>query len=800
MKKIEWIAASVLFFGNLALGGELSYTGAFSQDDQMFQVDFSLASASAITVRTFSFAGGTDAAGQSISAGGFAPVVSLFDSAGNLLVFDDGGVALDGCGPRAIDAATAFCLDADIEGILPAGTYTAVLTEWDNTPNGPTFSDGFVEQGQGNFTGGPFLLNAGPGFQRTGNWELDVPGITAPEPSPTLCLGILLCLFAAWITRKPKRLPRAAVVFLLPLVCGAATLHVSDDAYVSQTYATTNFGASPTLNVGGGNSTLIKFDLSSLPSTVTSSAIQKATLTLFVNRVFTSGALDLKAVTNTWSESSVLYGQVGSGNVLATVPVSASGAYVSFDVTALLGSWVDNPATNFGVEIVAASQPNTVVALDSKEATSTSHAAYIDVELTGGGQAGPPGPAGATGPQGLQGPAGPTGASGPQGPAGPNVLQLGSAAAPSLSFTGNPNTGLFSAGTNTVNISTNGQNRLTVRPDGDLDITGNLRQQGNPLVQAVVTSSSFGLQAVSPGVGTQNTAVGNMSLSSLTTGSNNTAIGYQSGASLARGDRNLYIGSPAGASSESNVIRIGNGQNATFIAGIRGASPGSDAQPVVIDSRGQLATAAPLANTGCVAGAFVSGFDSNGRPFCAAPSANSQACPSGQVVTAFDSSGKPVCSQPVTSKSCGAGQFATGFDSNGNITCSCLPRTFSAGITSITASDGLTNLEFWPYQTLTLGSGACEATVQSPQTPGVNCSIDDVNQSATSTSCPGWSNAQPTVGFSSCVIANIPPPVCGSIAALSRVDGTFPACSSAASPTLGIGSHSTATVIVSCAP
>ena len=119
-------------------------------------------------------------------------MLSLFDSGGNLLAFDDGGVAPAGCGPRQVDAATGFCLDAYISGLFSAGSYTAVLTEWDNTPNGPTFDDGFSEQGNGNFTGGPFLLNAGPGYQRTGNWALDLPGAPAVVPEPSY--GALLML------------------------------------------------------------------------------------------------------------------------------------------------------------------------------------------------------------------------------------------------------------------------------------------------------------------------------------------------------------------------------------------------------------------------------------------------------------------------------------------------------------------------------------------------------------------------------------------------------------------------------
>ena len=198
VRRLQRVAGILAVFSACAHAAGIVYlnAGTFTQDDDILSVTFSLTAPSDITFRTFSFAGGINSAGQTVTAGGFAPVISVFDSSGNLLVFDDGGVAPSGCGPRNFDPASGFCLDAYLNLILNAGTYTAVLTEWDSTPNGPTLADGFVEQGAGNFTGGPFLLNAGPGFQRTGNWDLDISGPSAesPEPQPMelLAAGLLV--------------------------------------------------------------------------------------------------------------------------------------------------------------------------------------------------------------------------------------------------------------------------------------------------------------------------------------------------------------------------------------------------------------------------------------------------------------------------------------------------------------------------------------------------------------------------------------------------------------------------------
>ena len=66
--------------------------------------------------------------------------------------------------------------------------------------------------------------------------------------------------------------------------------------------------------------------------------------------------------------------------------------------------------------------------------------------------------------------------------------------------------------------------------------------------------------------GSQNTAIGKWALTGITTGSNNTAIGYLAGYNAATGDNNIFIGN-IGASGDNNVVRIGSGQDHTYIAG-----------------------------------------------------------------------------------------------------------------------------------------------------------------------------------------------------------------------------------------
>jgi hypothetical protein len=165
-----------------------TFSGSFTQDDNLLQYQFTIASASTVTLESFSYGGD----GGSVPAGGFAPVLSLF-GAGSA-VFDDGGMQPT-CSPRTPDPSVPgdLCLDAYLTvPSLNPGTYLVTLTENDNTPIGPDFADGFTEQGNGNFTGvnqgfpGKSFLDPF-GNQRTPNFDFTISGVDSavalPEPS-----------------------------------------------------------------------------------------------------------------------------------------------------------------------------------------------------------------------------------------------------------------------------------------------------------------------------------------------------------------------------------------------------------------------------------------------------------------------------------------------------------------------------------------------------------------------------------------------------------------------------------------
>ena len=214
----------------------------------------------------------------------------------------------------------------------------------------------------------------------------------------------------------------AASLALTPGLANAAGANASADTYVNSGSPGTNYGSATAVNVGGGNTGLIQFDLSALPAGLTAANIGKATMTFFVNTVAISGAVDIAQVTSAWTEAGVNNGNRPTylSPFLLGVPTVTNRQYVTVDVTTLVKDWVSGVATNYGVQIsAAASSPTTAIVLDSKENATTSHPAFLDIVIQSVGPAGPTGPAGAVGPTGPTGPAGSAGAPGPIGPTGP---------------------------------------------------------------------------------------------------------------------------------------------------------------------------------------------------------------------------------------------------------------------------------------------------------------------------------------------------------------------------------------------
>ncbi|HEX4276436.1 MAG TPA: DNRLRE domain-containing protein [Bryobacteraceae bacterium] len=220
-------------------------------------------------------------------------------------------------------------------------------------------------------------------------------------------------------------------VLLLPAFLLAQSVPLTQDAFVNPGNGT-NFGSTATLNVGGGSSSqaLVQFDTTQLPAGTTSANIARATLYLFVNKLGTAGTVNVSGANGAWTESGVtgLNTPAIGLSVASGVSVTAN-QYIALDATSVVGGWIDTPTSNNG--FIVTGNGSVSVFFDSKESTTTSHPAVLDIVLKAVGTSGGTGATGATGPTGLTGAAGltgptgaagatGTGAAGPTGPTGAN--------------------------------------------------------------------------------------------------------------------------------------------------------------------------------------------------------------------------------------------------------------------------------------------------------------------------------------------------------------------------------------------
>jgi hypothetical protein len=177
--------AAILACTTPSKADNFSFTGSFAVDNDVQLFNFSVTSPSNVTLRTWSYAGGTNAAGQLIAAGGFDPILALFNSSGALFTRNDDGAV----GLVAVDPVTGAASDALFSLSLAAGSYTVALAQFDNlvidqgAPN-------FIRDGQGNFTAARFGCPAGTQFcdftkhARDGHWAVDILNVNTASPVP----------------------------------------------------------------------------------------------------------------------------------------------------------------------------------------------------------------------------------------------------------------------------------------------------------------------------------------------------------------------------------------------------------------------------------------------------------------------------------------------------------------------------------------------------------------------------------------------------------------------------------------
>jgi hypothetical protein len=216
--RAAWAAVIAAALALPAFPAAFSFEGTFFHDNDVQLFNFSLLSPTTVTLETWSYGGGTLANGNTVSPGGFAPELQVFDAPsgdaqGGLIV---PGVYPD-CAPRNPDPNRApSCQDAYAQMFLAAGSYYLSLTQAGNDPLGDpviNLSAGFFwlngPAPDPNFNGG-FQTIMGQG---TGAWALDIlsvdsagPLTGAPEPGSALLAAAVVLLVGIGARRKRCRL------------------------------------------------------------------------------------------------------------------------------------------------------------------------------------------------------------------------------------------------------------------------------------------------------------------------------------------------------------------------------------------------------------------------------------------------------------------------------------------------------------------------------------------------------------------------------------------------------------------
>jgi hypothetical protein len=196
MKIIKACILAIGFVTGSANAADFSFTGEFKDVDEVQEFNFTvLGHASDVMLLTWSYAGGTNAAGMDIARGGFDPVVTLFNAS------TGSGIDENDDGSPVADSVTRSRYDSFLMTDLSAGDYTATVTQYSSFANGPSLADGFMGTGNANFG------------SRDSHWALDILNVntasigasyvshTAPIPEPEsyalLIAGLGLVAFMA---------------------------------------------------------------------------------------------------------------------------------------------------------------------------------------------------------------------------------------------------------------------------------------------------------------------------------------------------------------------------------------------------------------------------------------------------------------------------------------------------------------------------------------------------------------------------------------------------------------------------
>src|SRR5215468_10096550 len=107
----------------------------------------------------------------------------------------------------------------------------------------------------------------------------------------------------------------------------SAQIPATDDGYTASSSPGSNYGSQSGINViGPGVNGYVRFDLTALPTGLTSSNVSKATMRLNINGVTTPGTFDVYLVTSSWTEGALTFSNAPSlsSKVASAISVTTS--------------------------------------------------------------------------------------------------------------------------------------------------------------------------------------------------------------------------------------------------------------------------------------------------------------------------------------------------------------------------------------------------------------------------------------------------------------------------------------------
>lgn len=229
LAKTTFVVLGVLVvLAGSAFADSSSYTGTLANSTDTYSLVFNTAGSSNenVTIQTWGFGGGVNAAGQTIASGGFDPFVGIFSGTGSAATIVTDGLGdpygtsdalsnfggFAGCPPAGtVNIGGSVCGDVTTQLALLPGTYTLLLSDALYIPNA-VFDNGTLGEGFSDFTGGAFQTcntdssGATTCATDTANWAFDLTtssGMTvpAPEPRSLFLLAGGLCAVEFWRRR-----------------------------------------------------------------------------------------------------------------------------------------------------------------------------------------------------------------------------------------------------------------------------------------------------------------------------------------------------------------------------------------------------------------------------------------------------------------------------------------------------------------------------------------------------------------------------------------------------------------------